>query len=332
MLSTSLDKKRRRKRQRKMPANTTGQKTPHVTKKMAFSNTAEVTLTLTDVQRQNRQATQKWKVKARKFAFSLAVGLHAIAIVAFGIWFIKKTVLQMNEDKVEGIVVQESQPQNKRAITPRKVQKAVKPKAVKVLAPQRTTVVTSANLKASPTDFTIPMAEILTETPKEFMAMGYETNMKVQSRQIEIVSTVPKFEMPKFENTALSMNMDMGNSLAVMDFDVSENLGLAATDFGETKQSFSEFLRLVRERIKEFQRFPPSVRNLEEGSTATIRFTLYKDGTIRDPMVLNSSGSRVLDNAALSAVQNAEPYPPFPDSQLANIIRLELPIIFQQLN
>ena len=332
MLSNSMNKKRRRKRQRKMAANTIGQKAPNVAKKMVSPDTAAVTLTLTDVQRENRQATQKWKVKARKFAFSLAVGLHAIAIIAFGIWFIKKTVLQMNEDKIEGIVVQESQPQNKRAITPRKAQKAVKPKAVKVLAPQRTTVVTNAQLTASPTDFTIPMAEVLTETPKEFTSMGYETNMKVQSRQIEIVSTVPKFEMPKFENTALSMNMDMGNSLAVMDFNVSENLGLAVTGFGETKQTFSEFLRLVRERIKEYQRFPPSVRNLEEGSTATIRFTLYKDGTIRDPMVLNSSGSRVLDNAALSAVQNAEPYPPFPDNQLANSIRLELPIIFEQLN
>lgn len=327
-----MDKKRRRKRVREMATNRTGHKAPNVAKRMESPNTAEVTLTLADLQRQNRQATQEWKVKARKFSFSLAVGLHAIAIIAFGIWFIQKTVLQMNEDKVEGIVVQESQPQNKRVITPRKAQKVVKPKAVKVVAPQRTAIVTSANLKASPTDFTIPMAEILTETPKEFMALGYETDMQVQSRQIEIVSTVPKFEMPKFDNTALSMNMDMGNSLAVMDFDVSENLGLAATDFGEAKQTFSEFLSLVRERIKEFQRFPPSVSKLEEGSTATIRFTLYKDGTIRDPIVLTSSGSRVLDNAALSAIQNAEPYPPFPDSHLANSIRLELPVIFQQLN
>lgn len=315
-----------------MEANSTGQKTSNVAKKMVSPNTTEVALTLTDLQRQNRQATQKWKVKARKFSFSLAVGLHVIAVIAFGIWFIKKTVLQMNEDKVEGIVVQESQPQNKRVITPRKVQKVVKPKAVKVVAPLRTAVVTSANLTASPTDFTIPIAEILTETPKEFTALGYETNMKVQSRQIEIVSTVPKFEMPKFENTALAMNMDSGDSLGVIDFEVSENLGLGVTDFGDTKQTFSEFLRIVRERIKEFQRFPPRVSKLEEGSTATIRFTLYKDGTIRDPIILTSSGSRVLDNAALSAVENAEPYPPFPDSHLANSIRLELPIIFQQLN
>ena len=315
-----------------MEANSTGQKTSNVAKKMVSPNTTEVALTLTDLQRQNRQATQKWKVKARKFSFSLAVGLHVIAVIAFGIWFIKKTVLQMNEDKVEGIVVQESQPQNKRVITPRKVQKVVKPKAVKVVAPLRTAVVTSANLTASPTDFTLPIAEILTETPKEFTALGYETNMKVQSRQIEIVSTVPKFEMPKFENTALAMNIDSGDSLGVIDFEVSENLGLAVTDFGDTKQTFSEFLRIVRERIKEFQRFPPRVSKLEEGSTATIRFTLYKDGTIRDPIILTSSGSRVLDNAALSAVENAEPYPPFPDSHLANSIRLELPIIFQQLN
>ena len=153
-----------------------------------------------------------------------------------------------------------------------------------------------------------------------------------QVRQVEIVSAIPKFEMPKFENTGLTMKMEMGSSLATVDLNVSQDLGLGTANFEGTKQTFSEFLQKVRERIKEVQRFPPNVRNLEEGSSTTIRFTLLKDGTIRDPKVSISSGSRALDNAALAAVQNAEPYPPFPDGQAGSQIRLELPIVFQYID
>lgn len=333
VLSNNVANKRRRNRQKKMTAVFgAGQNAANVARSMDSVKTSEVTFTVTDAQRQNRQATQKWKAKARKFAFGIAVGLHAAAIIAFGIWFIQKTVLQMNVDKIESIVLKDTPPQNKRTIAPRKSQKTVKPKAVKVLAPERGAVVTNANISATAADFTIPMDELQSENTIELTAMGYETSMVVQSRHVNIVSTVPKFEIPKFESTELSMNLDMGSSLVEMDFEVSEDMGLSASDFGETKQTLSEFLRLVRERIKEFQRFPPSVKHLEEGSSTTIRFTLFKDGTIRDTKVSSSSGSRVLDNAALAAVQNAEPYPPFPDSQVTHSIRLELPINFQLMN
>ena len=88
----------------------------------------------------------------------------------------------------------------------------------------------------------------------------------------------------------------------------------------------------MQHRIKQVQRFPPRVRNLDDGTTTTVRFTLCKDGTIRNPEVTDSSGSKALDSAALAAVQNAVPYPPFPEGQEGNSLRLELPIIFELAN
>ena len=238
----------------------------------------------------------------------------------------------MNVDKVQSVVVDKPAPQTKRTTAPRATQKTVKPKAVKVLVPKGNTLTPKTNINLGPADFTMPISDLPTDDSMHLSTLGASTAIMEQNRQVKIVSAVPKFELPKFESTGLTTKMDMGTSLASMEFGDTEDLGLSAADFGETKQSFSEFLRQVRERIKEVQRFPPNVRNLDEGSTTTIRFTLLKDGTIRDPKVSTSSGSRVLDNAAPAAVQNAEPYPPFPEGQSGKSIRLELPVVFELVN
>ncbi len=333
-LSIYTSGKQRKKRCQKKRSMTdrANAKAPNVAKRITSENASKVSITFVEAQRQNRQATQKWKAKAKKYAFGLAVGLHAVAVIIFGIWFVKKAVLQMNVDKLQSVIVEAPKPQTKRTILPRKTQKAAKPKAVKVLAPKTNGITTNADVSVGPADFTIPITELPPDNTVRLTTLERGGSMMGQTRHVKIVTTVPKFEIPKFETTGLAMKMDMGTSLAATDFGASADIGLTATDFGETKQSFTEFLRQVRERIKEMQRFPPNVRNLEKGSSATIRFTLLRDGTIRNPKVSSSSGSLVLDNAALAAVQNAEPYPPFPEGQSGNSIRLELPIVFELAN
>lgn len=324
--------KRKRNRKKNLITNSAEQKAPNVAKRMASEKASEVTMSVVDAQRESRQASKIWKAKARKFAFGLAIGLHTAALIVLAVWFVKKTVLQMDEEIVQSVVVDDPTPQTKRTIAPRVAQKATKPKAVKVMVPKGNVVATNTNINLGPANFTMPISDLPTGDTMQLSNLSAATLMTEKSRQIKTVSTKPKFEMPKFESTTLTMNMDMGTSLEAIDFDSSDDIGLSTSDFGGAKQSFSEFLRLVRDRIKDFQRFPPTVRKLNEGSYTTIRFTLYKDGSINNPLVSNSSGSRVLDNAALSAVQNAEPYPPFPDEQSANSIRLELPILFELAN
>ena len=325
---TSGKHKRKRLRKQKEMAAGAGQKAPNVAKRMA----SEVTITVADAQRENRQASKRWKAKARKFAFGLAIGLHAVALVVLAVWFVKKTVLQIDEGKIQTVVVDEQTSQKKRTSAARVPQKTTRPKAVEVLMPKGNTVTLNSNINLGPADFTMPFSDLPTDDTMQLTNLSAATLITEKSRQVKIVSTVPKFEMPKFETTGLTMTMDMGTSLASVDFGVTEDLGLSATGFGDTKQSLSEFLRKVRERIKQFQRFPSNVRNLDEGSSTTVRFTLLRDGSIMNPTVSTSSGSRVLDNAALAAVQNAEPYPPFPESQSGSSMRLELPVVFELVN
>ena len=288
--------------------------------------------TITDVQRQNREAAQKRKRKAIRIAWGFAIGLHVVGILVGAIYFIQKTVLEMHNDKVESVVLEAEKPQPKRRTPPRTTRQPKKPKFSKVRAPRGQSVTTSAKIPKGNARFTLPASDVSTRPVIAPSTAGIGRNMFSGSRQATIVTTLPKFEVPKFETTSLVTRMDMGTALAQTEFNDPGNLELASVNLGNAKQSFNEFLKAVRERIKQVQRFPPRVRNLDAGASTTVRFTLFRDGTIWSPSVTDSSGSKVLDSAAITAVQNAVPYPPFPEGQEGNSVCLELPIIFELTN
>ena len=289
--------------------------------------------TMADVQRQHREAAQERKRKAIRIASSFAIGLHAVGIIVGAIYFVRKTVLEMNNDKVESVVLEAEKPQPKRRTPPRTTRKPSKPKFSKIRVPKGQPVTTSAKIPVGNARFTLPTSEAPTRPVMAPSIAGIGKNLfSATQQQANVVTTMPKFEVPKFESTSLVARMDMGTSLAQTEFNDPGNLELASVNLGDAKQSFNEFLKAVRDRIKQVQRFPPRVRNLDDGTTTTVRFTLFKDGTIRNPEVTDSSGSKALDNAALAAVQNAVPYPAFPEGQEGNSLRLELPIIFELSN
>ena len=270
--------------------------------------------------------------RRRKIAAGVSIGLHVIGIIVLGVYLIRKTVLERNKDAMQSVLVAEEKPQPKRRTQQRKMREAQKPKAIKVRAPKGQPVTTSAKIPMGNARFTLPTSDVSTRPTMVPNMEGLGRNLFSESRQANIVTTTPKFEVPKFETTSLVTQMDMGSNLAQVEFNEPGNLELASVNFGSAKQSFNEFLKQVRERIKRVQRFPPRVQNLEDGTAATIRFTLFKDGTVRNPEVTASSGSLALDNAAIAAIQNAVPYPPFPDGHNASSLRLELPIVFEVVN
>lgn len=289
-------------------------------------------MTMADIQRQNREAAHRRKKLAMRIAGGFAIGLHAIGIIVGAIYFLKKTVLDPNKDKVESVVLEASKPEAKRRTPPRVTRQPKKPKFSKIRVPKGQPVTTSAKIPVGNATFTLPASEVPSRPVMAPSTAGIGRNLFRGSQQANIVTTMPKFEVTKFENTSLVARMDMETNLAQTEFNDSGNLELASVNLGDAKQSFNEFLKAVRDRIKQVQRFPPRVRNLEDSSTTTIRFTLFKDGTVRNPEVFISSGSQVLDNAALAAVRNAVPYPPFPNEQEGLSLRLEIPIIFELAN
>ncbi|MDE0014140.1 MAG: TonB family protein [Candidatus Poribacteria bacterium] len=288
--------------------------------------------TMAYLQRQNRETAQRRKKLAMRIAGGFAIGLHAIGIIVGAIYFVKKTVLDPNKDKVESVVLEASKPEAKRRTPPRVTRQPKKPKFSKIRAPKGQPITTNAKIPVGNATFTLPASAVPSRPVMAPSTAGIGRNLFRGSQQTNIVTTMPKFEVPKFENTSLVARLDMETNLAQTEFNDSGNLELTSVNLGDAKQSFNEFLQAVRDRIKQVQRFPPRVRNLEDGSTTTIRFTLFNDGTVRNPEVFISSGSHALDNAALAAVRNAVPYPPFPEGQEGLSLRLEIPIIFELAN
>lgn len=70
--------------------------------------------------------------------------------------------------------------------------------------------------------------------------------------------------------------------------------------------------------------YPTEARRAGIYGTLRMLVSLKKDGTIKEVAVLQSSGSTVLDDAAIRIVRMASPFAPFPDSMRENVDELEI--------
>jgi protein TonB len=76
---------------------------------------------------------------------------------------------------------------------------------------------------------------------------------------------------------------------------------------------YQDYFNKVRERIKANWVYPRQAgeRNIE--GELVIEFHIAKDGRLEFIELRDSSGTRILDDAALTAVKLAQPFPPVPD-------------------
>lgn len=103
------------------------------------------------------------------------------------------------------------------------------------------------------------------------------------------------------------------------------------TGVEEEKTSFVSpaYLAAIRKRIEHFQRYPRYARENGIEGTTVLQFTIRRDGYLEEVRVLESSGFKMLDEAALTAIRDAAPFAPFPQSQSGTTLRLQLPIVFR---
>ena len=70
--------------------------------------------------------------------------------------------------------------------------------------------------------------------------------------------------------------------------------------------------------------YPSEARRSNLYGNARILVSLRKDGTVKELAILESSGSTVLDDAAIRIVRMAAPFAPFPDSLKEEVDELEI--------
>ncbi len=260
-------------------------------------------------------------------AFFVSLVVHLVGALIATAYVVQEKMA--DEEMIQGVLMKPApKPTLKRRSRPRVAKTTTPRKAIATPKPELQQIATtSARLPIGSERFTIPSSSLSVGSmgePSTQLGRG----LFAGARQAQVVAVTPQFEAPKFMSTSITSKIDTGNSFAQMDFNPEAMDPITAELRGAT-QSFTEFLQSVREKIKRSQRYPRSVRNLADGSEAQIQFTIRRDGSLIDAKVVASSGSKSLDAAALSAVQDAAPFPSFPDNQEGSILRLEIPIAFQ---
>jgi periplasmic protein TonB len=91
---------------------------------------------------------------------------------------------------------------------------------------------------------------------------------------------------------------------------------------------WSEYSYLIRMRVASAKTYPESAREKNQQGKATLSLKLGKDGSILNVSIGNSSGHKILDQAAIDAIKDAAPYPKIPDKLDKQYVLLKLPISF----
>jgi protein TonB len=73
------------------------------------------------------------------------------------------------------------------------------------------------------------------------------------------------------------------------------------------------YMRMLKTRIERIWKYPPVSAQQRISGDLFIKFTIKRDGSIGEIKLLRTSGHNELDEAAMQAIRDAEPYWPLPD-------------------
>jgi len=95
------------------------------------------------------------------------------------------------------------------------------------------------------------------------------------------------------------------------------------------REAFFTYYDLLSTLIARFAVYPEDARLKRAQGVSYVSFLLRQNGSLGDILLKQSSGHGSLDRSALSAVQNAAPFPPLPIELRKDTIRINVPISFE---
>ena len=86
----------------------------------------------------------------------------------------------------------------------------------------------------------------------------------------------------------------------------------------------------LRELIENRKYYPKEAKSLGHSGLVKVQFEIFKNGEIKNIKVLDSSKSKLLDNAALRTIQNVGSYKPFPKQMTMNSLKIVQVITYRK--
>ena len=125
-----------------------------------------------------------------------------------------------------------------------------------------------------------------------------------------------KFSAPSFVPAAVKTIMRVAKE---------ENNLLAGDDF---KEVWGQYTNSIQLKIAQAKVYPALARERKQQGKTFLSFKLDKNGEILELSIENSSGHKILDQAAMKAIKEAAPFPTIPASLNKKYASLKIPISF----
>jgi TonB family protein len=107
-------------------------------------------------------------------------------------------------------------------------------------------------------------------------------------------------------------------------------IAVAEAASGDSESNWEESIRLdLLSWLEQHKRYPMAARRNGVEGSVLVRFVLDADGRLLEKELLQSSGSRHLDSAAMKLLTRAAPYPDLPERLLAETLEVRLPIEYR---
>ena len=89
------------------------------------------------------------------------------------------------------------------------------------------------------------------------------------------------------------------------------------------------YLYSIRSKIEKSKKYPLIARKMGIEGVTNVEFVIFKSGKLSIIKIYKSSGSEILDKAAVKAVKNAQPFSHIPAQLSLNKMKIKLKIVFK---
>ena len=167
-------------------------------------------------------------------------------------------------------------------------------------------------------DFVQPVVEIQPPIPD------------VQRPEVVVEEVHFHVHQPVVEHEPIDIDSWLENINVASPLPPSEvSVGTGSQDsFGGVRGMQSSYAALVATRLNRFKRYPSQSREDGHEGVVTLSLEIERDGTVSSSAIRRSSGFTLLDEAALTMVNRAQPFPAFPRQLTQNSLLFDMPVTF----
>jgi TonB family protein len=97
-------------------------------------------------------------------------------------------------------------------------------------------------------------------------------------------------------------------------------------NLGSGDEKYAPYLKRIKRKIERIWTYPSKASELKEEGTTVVKFTIERNGMLKDADIVNTSGSDLLDQGTVTVIRSASPFDPLP--QNLNLAKLHIVATF----